>query len=258
VAAVAPAANREEAPAFTFGADLGTTSEGETNATTVVLAPLLDANLIVHPAVAFDLAWGFIWAIDGQGSTGRVGNPMLSGTYRLNFAEWRLRASVGATAPLASYPLGPDGRLYAFAYNQTAGIWGLWNAWLWTPNRMAIPVGVRVDRMFGSEGSLRAELGVAPVFGVRGDASGNDTFMQFAVEGGLPVGEHFELRPRLQIVVLPSDSVDRSQMALGVRGVVKTRYGDYFGGLLVNLDKPYGIFGGLERWGLHLGKEIGL
>ena len=47
-------------------------------------------------------------------------------------------------------------------------------------------------------------------------------------------------------------------MALGLRGVLKTRYGDYFGGLLVNLDKPYGIFGGLERWGLHLGKEIGL
>src|SRR5450631_19173 len=246
VAAVAPAANPEEAPALTFSADVGTTTVGETNATTVVLAPLLDANLMVHPAVAFDLTWGFIWAIDGQGSTGRVGNPMLSGTYRLNLPEWRLRASVGATAPLASYPLGPDGRLYAFDYNQAAGIWGLWNAWLWTPNRMAIPVGLRVDRMFGSDGSLRAELGIAPVFGVRGDASGNDTFMQFAIEGGLPVGEHFELRPRVQIVVLPSDSVDRSQMALGVRGVLKTRYGDYFGGLLVNLDKPYGIFGGLE------------
>jgi hypothetical protein len=258
VAAMAPAAIQEDTPAFTFGAELGTTTVGEPNATTVVLAPILDVGLIVHPALALDVAWGFIWAIDGQGSTGRVGNPMLSGTYRLNVAEWRLRGSIGATAPLASYALGPDGRLYAFDYNQTVGIWGMWNAWLWTPNRMAIPVGVRVDRLFATGESLRAELGVAPVFGVRGDASGNGTFVQGALEGGLSIGSRFELRPRVQIVVLPSDSVDRSQMALGLRGVLKTRYGDYFGGLLVNLDKPYGIFGGLERWGLHLGKEIGL
>jgi hypothetical protein len=247
-----------EALAFTVGVDLGTTAVGETNATTTVLAPILNADLIVHPAIAFDLAWGFLWAIDGQGSTGRVGNPMLSGTYRLDLASWRLRASVGATAPLASYPLGPDGRLYAFDYNQTVGLWGMWNAWLWTPNRMAIPIGVRVDRRFDGGASLRADLGVAPIFGVRGKAGGHDTFAQFALEGGLPIGEHFELRPRVQIVVLPSDSVDRSQTALGLRGVFKTRSGDYFGGLLVNLDKPYGIFGGLERWGLHLGKEIGL
>ena len=152
---------------FTFGAELGTTTVGEPNATTVVLAPILDVGLIVHPALALDVAWGFIWAIDGQGSTGRVGNPMLSGTYRLNVAEWRVRASVGATAPLASYPLGPDGRLYAFDYNQAAGIWGLWNAWLWTPNRMAIPVGVRVDRLFATGESLRAELHRQPFVPLR-------------------------------------------------------------------------------------------
>lgn len=239
-----------------FGADLALATVGETNSTTTVLAPLLRASLSLHPALALDLAWGFLGTFDGQGSSGRLGNPLVTGTYRFSQAEWSFVGGIGVTAPLASYPLGPDGRLYAFAYNQTIALWGMWNAWLWTPNRMAIPVSARVDRRFGWDGSMRAELSLAPIFGVRGDASGSDVFAQFALEGGVPNDGAFELRARVQVVLLPSDSVDRSQTAVGLRGVLKTRAGAYFAGVLVNVDEPYGIFGGLGRWGLHLGKEI--
>ena len=162
------------------------------------------------------------------------------------------------TAPLAHYPLGPDGRLYAFVYNQTLASWGMWNQWLWTTDRLAVPVTGHADYVLSSGHVLTAEAAVAPVVGVRSGATGTDVVGQIAVEARLRLGTSFALCPRLQAVLLPSTSIDRLQTAFGLRGILETPFGNYFAGLLFNLDEPLGVFGGLGRWGLHLGKEIDL
>jgi hypothetical protein len=248
-------------PPFTFGATLATTAVSETQSTSVLLSPLLEGAYEVYPAILLDLAWGFSWLVDNQGlgeSTARAGNPMLSGHYRAHFEAWRVRAGIGVTAPLAHFPLSADGRLYAFTYNQTLATWGMWNQWLWTTDRMAIPVSGRADYTFASGYGLAGEIAIAPVMGARSGASRTDVLGQIALEARLPFGASFALCPRLQAVLLPSSSVDRLQSALGLRGVLETPHGKYFAGLLFNLDEPLGVFGGLGRWGLHLGKEIDL
>jgi len=262
VAAGPPAALVEKAPRpFTFGATLAASAVSETNATSVVLSPLLEGAYEVDPAILLDLAWGFAWLLDNQGlgeSAARVGNALASGYYRSHIGGWRIRGGIGITAPMAHYPLGPDGRLYAFIYNQTLATSGMWNQWLWTTDRMAVPLSAHADYAFQSGHVLAAEAAIASLSGVRSGASGTDIVGQVAIEARLSMGEKFDVCPRLQAVLLPSSSVDRLQMAFGLRGILHTSSGRYFAGLLVNLDEPLGIFGGLGRWGLHLGKEIDL
>lgn len=248
-------------PKFSYGITLSTTSESESNSTTVVLAPLVQVAYAPHPAIVFDLAWGLGWAIDGQGlgdSTSRLGNPSVSLSYRANSNRFRLRAGMGITAPLATLPSGWDGRLDAFVFNQTMAMWGMWNQWLWTPDRMAIPASGRASYVFRGGQALTVDAALAPVIGVRGSATGTDLLGQLALEADLPVDEWLVIEPRLQMVVLPGASIDRLQSAAGLRGVVRTGFGRFFAGLLINLDEPLGVFGGLGRWGIHLGKEIDL
>jgi hypothetical protein len=134
----------------------------------------------------------------------------------------------------------------------------MWNQWLWTTGRMAVPVTGHADYVFSSGHVLAAEVAVAPVVGARSGATGTDMVGQIAGEARLHIGTSFALCLRLQAVLLPSTSVDRLQTAFGLRGILETPFGKYFAGLLFNLDKPLGVFGGLGRWGLHLGKEIDL
>jgi len=253
---------RDEAPrSYSLGATLATSYESEPGSTSIVMSPLLEGALVVHPLVLLDLTWGFGWMVDGQGlgdSTARVGNPMLSGFFRANTGPWRVRAGLGVTAPLAHFPLSPDGRLYAFVYNQTLAMWGMWNEWLWTTDRMAVPAMGRVGYALSGGTVLVAEAALAPVIGVRATARGTEVLGQFAVEARLPVGATVDLCPRLQTVLLPSTSVDRFQSAAGLRLTLQTQRGRYFAALLLNLDEPLGVFGGLERWGFHFGKELDL
>jgi hypothetical protein len=206
--------------------------------------------------------WGFIWAVDGQGlgeSTLRPGNPLFSGMFRMNGERWWLRAELGITAPAAHLPLGTDGRTYAFAYNQTLALWGMWNQWLWMPDRMAIPLQASFGYAFGPNQWVVAEAAEATVLGVRGSASGSTsaTVGQIALEARFSI-DQVTICPRWQTVRLPSGGVDLWQSAAGVRMALATSAGTFFAGFLINLDEPLGILGGLGRWGLHLGKEIDL
>ena len=257
----APVPPADGASPFSFGADLGVSWENEEGSTSVILAPLLEGALVVHPRALLDLTWGAAWMVDNQGlgqSTGRVGNPMLSGIIHREQGRWRGRCGLGVTAPLAHFPLSLDGRLDAFVYNQTLAMWGMWNQWLWLPDRMAIPVSGQLGYALSRGRNLSVEAALAPVIGVRGKASGVALVQQMAVEISLPISHRVALCPRLQAVLLPSTSLDRLQSALGLRVTYQTASGRFFFGGLLNLDAPLGIFGGLERWGLHVGKEVDL
>jgi hypothetical protein len=183
---------------------------------------------------------------------------MASGILRGEAGTWRYRASLGVTAPLAHFPLSLDGRLYQFVYSQALAMWGMWNQWLWVPDRMAVPASGWISKALPNGQTLIAELAAAPVFGVRGTADGSALVGQVAVEANLPVDGAFALRPRLQAVALPSTSLDRIQSAAGLRIMYQTAFGTLFLGMLVNLDKPLGIFYGQQRWALHIGKEVDL
>jgi hypothetical protein len=279
VAALPPPSAPKTPPPFTFGATLATTAIGETNSNSVVLSPLLEGAYAIYPALLLDLVWGASWTVDGQGlgeSTARVGNPMVSGFYRRHFDAWQVRVGLGVTAPLAHYALDPNGRVYAFTYNQTMAMWGMWNQWLWTTDRMAVPAMFRVGYTLPGGQVLAVEGAIGATFAVRGSTDndyfirirfresgntisvGNDLLSQIALETQIPIGARFVLCPRLQTALLPASSLDRWQSAFGLRGILNTTRGKYFAGLLVNLDEPLGVFSGLGRWGLHLGKEIDL
>jgi hypothetical protein len=233
----------------------------QANSTSVVFSPLLEGAYAVHPNVVLDLTWGFGWLVDNQGlgeSTFRAGNPQLAGYFRASAGAWRFFVGRGVTAPIAHVPLGLDGRLYESLYNQAMAMWGMWNPWLWSVDRLAVPAIFRVSYTFPGGQVLAMEEADAAVFGVRGNAQGTDFFGQVAFEARFPIGSNFALCPRFQTVLLPSTSIDRLQSAAGLRGTYQTRAGRFFAGLLVDLDEPLGVFGGLQRWGFHLGKEIDL
>jgi hypothetical protein len=173
-------------------------------------------------------------------------------------SNWRFRASLGVTAPLAHFPLSLDGRLYEFVYNQALAMWGMWNQWLWVPDRIAAPAGGWLGYALPSGRKIVAEAAVAPVFGVRGTATGTSLVGQIALEAILPIEGAFAVRPRLHTVLLPPSSIDRLQTAAGVRVSYQTGFGSFFIGALINLDKPLGIFYGQQRWALHIGKEVEL
>ena len=258
--AVATSAN-PDGTGFSFGATLGSTVVREDESTTVLFSPLLEGTLALHRMAHLRATWGLAWAVDGQGlgeSTGRAGNPMLSGVFRTGKGPWRLTAELGVTAPAAHVPLTTDGRSYAFTYNQTMALWGMWYQWLWTPDRMAVPIQVSFGYALGDEHWLVVEVADAALIGVRGRASGSNFVGQVALEARFWVEPKLTLCPRWQTVRLPSGGVDVWQSALGLRMALATGAGRFFAGFLVNLDEPVGILGGMGRWGFHLGKEIDL
>lgn len=250
-----------EAKRFFWGATLGSTAVSEDQSTTVLFSPLLEGAFAWHRLATVRAAWGFAWAIDGQGlgeSTARTGNPMLSAAFHTGDGSWRLRAGLGVTAPAAHLPLGTDGRLYAFTYNQTLALWGMWNQWLWTPDRMAVPAEVSVGYLVAGRHWIDLEVAPALLIGVRGDAHGSNFVGQVALEAELAVTPSLTLCPRWQTVRLPSGGIDLWQSAIGLRVALATAAGRFFAGLLVDLDEPVGILGGMGRWGVHLGKEMDL
>jgi hypothetical protein len=255
---IAPADTEDDwTKRFSVGATLGAAAVSETNATSVLLAPILDASATFHRMFALRATWGFAWEIDGQGSTLRSGNPMLAGVFRMDDRRWRLRAELGVTAPAAHVPLGEDGRTVAFTYNQTMAMWGMWNQWLWETDHMAVPVSATFAYAF-DEHWIVVDAAEATLVGVRGGASGTHIVGQIGLEARLTIDSRLTLCPRWQTVRLPSGDLDGWQSAVGLRVRLETSKGTYFAGMLLNLDEPLGILGGLQRWGIQLGKEIDL
>jgi hypothetical protein len=261
VAAEAPAPAAEATMRYSLGATLAMSLDTESGSDSFLTTPLVEGGYALHRRIFLDLLLGCGWVVDNQGlgeSAFRTGNPQLSATYHDQVGAWELRGSLGATAPLAHVPLGADGRLYRSLYNRSRAVWGMWNQWLWYPDRMAVPIALRASHRFSGGQRLAAELEPALVFGATHDASGTDLVGQLAIEAELPDQDRFALCPRLQVVLLPSSSIDRLQTAVALRGVLATRAGRFFAAILFNLDEPLRSVGAGQRWGFHFGKEMEL
>ena len=245
---------------FSVGATLVARYQSETNSSLSVGTPVLRGLFAITPHILVELDWGFALMLDSEWSgTARTGNPWLKGWFRGERGPLRWYAGIGATAPLASVSLGPDGRIQGALYKQGAAAWGLWDCWLWTPSRMAVPIPAALSYMLSSGLIATVEAALAPTVGAGNGATGSDLLAQLALGARFLLGRDIWLCPRLQAVLLPSAGVDRVQTAAGLRVEWTPRYGRFFFGALVNLDEPLGVFGrGTQSWGLHLGKELDL
>jgi hypothetical protein len=245
---------------FSFGALLALTYQSETSSSSqTVVTPLLQGRFDITPQIAADLEWGFAAKWDSQASSARSGNPWIKGWYRGEWDRLSWRVGAGVTLPLAAVNIGPDGRIQRALYNLSAGAWGLWDDWRWTPGRMAVPVLATLLYQSIPQVALTGEFGLAPVIGVRNGEGGTDLLVQLAVGARFGIVPNLFICPRLQGVVLPSASVDRLQTAAGLRVEWTPARRRFFLDALVNLDEPLGVFGrGTQSWGIHLGKELGL
>ncbi|HJX52448.1 MAG TPA: hypothetical protein VJ801_06760, partial [Polyangia bacterium] len=245
---------------FSAAATLAITYLSETNSSLTVATPVLRGLFRIRPHFLAELDWGFALMLDSDVSaSARPGNPWLKGWYRGERGRLRWHAGVGVTAPLASVSIGPDGRIERALYNQSAAAWGLWDDWRWTPSRMAVPIPAALSYAFLPKLIATAEAALAPVVGVRDGESGAELLAQLALGARVLLPHDLWLCPRVQAVLLPAASVDRMQMAAGLRVEWTPRFGRFFAGVLVNLDEPLGVFGrGTQSWGIHLGKELDL
>jgi len=245
---------------FAVAATLAFAHQSETNSSLTVATPVLRGLYKIRPDVMAELDWGFALLLDSEVSaSARSGNPWLKGWYRGERGLLRWYAGVGVTVPLASVNLGPDGRIARALYNQSAAAWGLWDDWRWTPGRMALPIPAALWYTLSPHVIATAEAALAPVVGVRDGEGGTDLLAQLAVGARFLLPHDLWVCPRVQAVLLPSASVDRLQLAAGLRVEWAPRFGRFFVGALVNLDEPLGVFGrGTQTWGIHLGKELDL
>jgi hypothetical protein len=243
---------------FSFGALLAFTYRSETNSSQLLATPVLQGRFDITPRIASDIEWGFAAEGDSQGHSARSGNPWIRGWYRDDSDQLSWRAGAGVSLPLATVNIGTDGRTQRALYNQAAATWGLWDEWRWTPGRLAVPFLAAASYRHTPQVASTAEIGLAPVFGVRNGEGGTDLLAQVALGARLSVSHSLLICPRLQGVLLPSASVDRLQTAAGLRVEWTPGQRRFFLGVLVNLDEPLGFGRGTRSWGIHLGKELGL
>jgi hypothetical protein len=229
---------------------------------------LQERGLILTAAPQVTVAWGAgrpffvelhaaaVWQTDDgfESRVARPGNPWLLVGHRRRLDRGGWAIALGLAAPVASVTRGPDGRAQRSAYAHALGTWGLWNAWLWSPGRMAITLPVRafVHLPFAE---IRSEAAVAVLPAIGGDEQGSAWVGQAAGEL-CRASEGPRLCARLSAVTLPTASLDKLQVAVGAR-IEPFHDRRLFALLLVNVDAPLGFGRGQRLWGLHLGKELG-
>lgn len=243
-----------------WGARLLSSWVSENHSTTVFLTPQAQLDYRIVDNWHLGTTWALSWLLDNQGLSAsllKLGNPLLEGTYRYSDETNRLAVSLGLTAPLVTVPLGPEGRLHAFMVNQNLAMTGMWNAWLWLRDYLAIPLQAHFERSFQARHSWRIGAALIPLFGIRSESSSKDFMAQGSVALRLALTPIYDLAPRLQGVLLPSSGLERWQMAVGMR-LDRHTTSRYFLDLLLNLGKPNGVGGGMERFGLAIGREFDL
>ncbi len=183
----------------------------------------------------------------------RLGNPTLFGLLRGTWLGMRYRVGLGGTVPIARIDSAGQGRLQHTAFNYAQGMDGLWEVWLYAPERAAAIAYGRVELDLDPE--LRLELAAAPaVLFPAYEAYRRDPVSVF-VPTLLGLGSHkgpcrFGLR--LKAVVMPTNGLDMLQLSLEPwlrvelgRAFLEARYTG-------NVDEPLAGARGPHVWGLHL------
>jgi hypothetical protein len=248
-----------EAGQLALGAELSYFGTSEDASKLYVLVPRAAAQYAFdqHWSVAAD--WGLI-AIDSvpdQGaaeSVARSGNPSLLGLLRGKLGGVPYRVGLGGTVPIAGINRAGQGRLQHVAFNDAQGLDGLWDVWLWAPSRIAALSFGQLDFDLHPQLQLQVEVAPAlliPVYDEFGSAPA-DVFVPTAVSFSTHKGP-LRLGLRVQAVLMPTNNVDKLQLALEPwlrltlgSGFLEARY-------TANVDEPLAGERGAQIWGFHLG-----
>ncbi|HEY3451528.1 MAG TPA: hypothetical protein VGK67_34540 [Myxococcales bacterium] len=199
--------------------------------------------------------WGFVGSIQqSQGGNGwsqfESGNLLLAFNARGPKGGFSWSAGAGLAAPLAELGSEPD-RRGRIAFGDASTLQGLWDLWLWAPDRL----GVVAPATVGLKSSwYRVELeGAAgllvPVRQTIG--SGLDGLGQLRLAASLLARETAEVGAQLQGVVLATRPGDQGQVS--VAGFARLQVGKVTVGtrVLIPIDAPL-----TSRWSLHLSVSV--
>lgn len=247
-----------------LGAELSYFGTTEDASSLYVLVPRAAAQYAFDSRWSVAADWGLITidSVPDQGSAetvARSGNPSLLGLLRGELSGVRYRVGLGGTVPVAGINRAGQGRLQHAAFNDAQGLDGLWDVWLWAPSRMAALGFGQLELDLHPEIQLQVEAAPAlliPVYDEFGSAP-VEVFIPTAVSLGSHKGP-FRFGLRLQAVLMPTNNVDKLQLALEPwlrlllgGGFVEARYTG-------NVDEPLAGERGPRIWGFHLGAGASL
>lgn len=187
-------------------------------------------------------------------STVAASNGWVGAWYQLR-PELRLR--FGVTAPLSFLGFDALAGQRAAGYSLAAGMRGLWDAWLWAPERAGAQVGLQLaPQQVCPHLWVAAEADAAGTVSVQRFSNRSaDGYFQAAAE--LLLGDQrlrFGLRAQVVMISAEGDGVQTSIAPVvtygGERVAVRGRW-------VLNIDRPLGLIGtGLDVSGLILGMEV--
>lgn len=133
-------------------AELGLSGRSDPNSSFHVLSPILSADYAFSHGFGIGVDWGMLLAAEAPAHAPDAwvagqGDPWFKLWYTSPAARDRYTLYVGLTVPAAWLPRdvvkrGLTRNAYAFA----AATRGLWNAWLWAPEQIALALGGRYER----------------------------------------------------------------------------------------------------------------
>ena len=235
---------------------------GTTDVDTTFFRTLLRAYIGVG-SLELPFAWGFAFtSFDAGGaddSAFRFGNPFAGLNFKLEKRDFVLRIGGGVALPVAT--VDDDASLdealtQVFALQGAAAIVGLWDTWLWAPDRFTIVApSFRMDGR-GGDFVWAAEAALGVLIDTSDADRDAEVAIQAAVEGGARLGRMFVLGGRFQTVLwaTPEDDEDLTQLAFVPFVRLEGESGFGYLRMTINLDEPYGFaFDDRGIWGLHAG-----
>lgn len=207
-------------------------------------------------ALAVDAGWVILGSSPERGDgdlAWRPGNPAVLGLVRGQWGTAYYQLGVGGTVPLSTIDRDAGGRLQHAALNHASGMSGLWEAWLWAPDRSALLLRARLDAPVVDKTWLSVRVEPTLFIPAR-SAWGREEVDVF-----LPVSFSLGARHRFvwfgafaQAVLMPTRDPDGDQLAAGpwLRVVLGSAFVQ--ARALINLDEPLAGTRGPGIWGLHL------
>jgi len=260
---VAPVQEVGEAPpagAIDFELGLSSPADGIEGVSAWYVSPRLSARYAILDALELGLDWGVaVVSVSAGGeseSKGRVGNPALSASYRLDLGSARLFVGGGVALPVAQLS-DEDGLFDALALISAAAIDGNRDFWRWLPETFSLYAPARYEVMLGDAVRVTADGAFAVYIPT---SEGGEARLGIQLGGALAyVHDRSWVGVRLQLtsVQVNLDDVDLTQLSLVPEGRLDLGGGYLNGRLVVNLDQPYGFAFDTGRiWGVFVGGGV--
>jgi hypothetical protein len=210
----------------------------------LVIAPRFGGAFLLGDKVDLDIEVPLVLANNvemGESETRTLpGNPFLGASLVSDVRGNRFSLGLGTAFPVARDKPSDayDAAIFRYARAARAGR----EAWLYTPDRMAIVLSGAFENKIEHGPELGVDAAVAVMPRVYGTGSAVTSTTQLGVSAAAVLNENVRMGGRIDGVLLSSDEVERTQFALVPFLHVSTADGVMFAlELTVNLDNPYGL-----------------